>query len=596
MVIQCGSFHHTAEASMRAPLGLLLAFVSLPVYAQSAEVERFRPATGEGLFGVGGARLLPHLDLSAGLIFSFASNPVVALDGPGGEVVARPVSALAVADVVAALGLFNRVELGLAVPVALVESGDDPALVSGGGALRAERIGEIRLVAKARLFGDPEGGGLSFALRPELALPVSGAGGALLVAVGGEYRAGRLSLAGALGPRLVRAPVVVENLRLGNELTFGAGASYSLSDRLRAVGEIEAAASLTSPGHVPAEARAGAKLALGRGLWLPVGAGVGLNNGVGAPDFRVFAGLTFAPSNPDPDRDGVLRTADACPLSAEDKDSFEDQDGCPELDNDKDKVADKNDRCALEPEDDDDFEDQDGCVDPDNDKDGLADAPDGCPAEPEDKDGFEDQDGCPDKDNDKDKVADITDRCPDEPEDADQFEDLDGCPDPDNDKDKIADAKDLCPEEPETYASPVDAKKGEDQDGCPDDMKAIFAGNKIVILDKIFFDTNKATLKVISYPVLDAVAEVIKAHPEINRIRVEGHTDDVGDAKKNQMLSEARAGAVLDYLASRGVDPLQMEAVGYGASKPLEPVAGKKGKALEDAREVNRRVEFLVAE
>jgi OOP family OmpA-OmpF porin len=83
----------------------------------------------------------------------------------------------------------------------------------------------------------------------------------------------------------------------------------------------------------------------------------------------------------------------------------------------------------MEPEDKDTFEDDNGCPDNDNDGDGLADAQDQCPMEPEDKDGFEDDNGCPDNDNDGDGIADATDNCPMEPETKNGFEDENGCPD-----------------------------------------------------------------------------------------------------------------------------------------------------------------------
>src|SRR5438105_2382562 len=60
-----------------------------------------------------------------------------------------------------------------------------------------------------------------------------------------------------------------------------------------------------------------------------------------------------------------------------------------ELDTDGDGILDKVDKCPLEPEDKDGFEDEDGCPDPDNDQDGILDKADKCPMEPEDKDGFE---------------------------------------------------------------------------------------------------------------------------------------------------------------------------------------------------------------
>ena len=99
------------------------------------------------------------------------------------------------------------------------------------------------------------------------------------------------------------------------------------------------------------------------------------------------------------------------------------------LDRDGDGILDDVDKCPDEPEDKDGFEDEDGCPDPDNDKDGILDVDDLCPNEPEDKDGFEDEDGCPDPDNDKDGILDVDDKCPNEPETYNGFEDEDGCPD-----------------------------------------------------------------------------------------------------------------------------------------------------------------------
>jgi hypothetical protein len=115
--------------------------------------------------------------------------------------------------------------------------------------------------------------------------------------------------------------------------------------------------------------------------------------------------------NPDPDGDGVLRAADKCPEKPEDFDGFEDQDGCPDLDNDKDGVPDKQDQCPNQA-----GKAPSGCAhrqrSADRDGDGIPDSADSCPDDPEDKDGFADHDGCPDPDNDKDGIADVDDRCP----------------------------------------------------------------------------------------------------------------------------------------------------------------------------------------
>ena len=166
-------------------------------------------------------------------------------------------------------------------------------------------------------------------------------------------------------------------------------------------------------------------------------------------------------------------------------------------DTDHDGILDNVDKCPTEPEDKDGFEDEDGCPDPDNDKDGIPDKTDKCPNEPEDKDGFEDADGCPDPDNDTDGILDNVDKCPNEPEDKDGFEDADGCPDPDNDKDGVLDAADKCPNDP----GPPD------NDGCPKKYEHIVVTQeKIELKQKIFFDTNKATIQPRSFSLLDEIA------------------------------------------------------------------------------------------
>jgi OOP family OmpA-OmpF porin len=99
----------------------------------------------------------------------------------------------------------------------------------------------------------------------------------------------------------------------------------------------------------------------------------------------------------DPDKDGIVGSADNCPKEPEDKDSFEDDNGCPDPDNDNDGIADAGDKCPVDAEDKDSFEDADGCPDPDNDQDGVPDAADKCGDQPETRNGFEDEDGCPDE-------------------------------------------------------------------------------------------------------------------------------------------------------------------------------------------------------
>src|SRR5207247_153809 len=114
------------------------------------------------------------------------------------------------------------------------------------------------------------------------------------------------------------------------------------------------------------------------------------------PNAQFFASVGYAPDVRDSDGDGIPNAKDKCPLVPEDKDGFQDDDGCPDPDNDGDDVPDGEDKCPNDPEAVDGFQDDDGCPDPDNDHDGIPDVKDKCPNEPETVNGIKDDDGCPD--------------------------------------------------------------------------------------------------------------------------------------------------------------------------------------------------------
>jgi outer membrane protein OmpA-like peptidoglycan-associated protein len=249
-------------------------------------------------------------------------------------------------------------------------------------------------------------------------------------------------------------------------------------------------------------------------------------------------------------------------------------------DKDGDGILDNVDKCPNEPEDRDGFEDEDGCPDPDNDKDGIPDIKDKCPFEAEDKDGFQDEDGCPDPDNDTDGIPDTADKCPNDPEDKDGFEDEDGCPDPDNDKDGVPDLSDKCPNDP----GPPD------NNGCPNKYEHIVVTvEKIELRQKIFFDTDKATIQPRSFGLLDEIASVLRSRSSMT-VRIEGHTDSRGKRAHNLKLSQARAESVRQHLVGLGIDAGRMEAKGYGPDQPVETNKTAAG------REKNRRVEFFITQ
>ena len=114
--------------------------------------------------------------------------------------------------------------------------------------------------------------------------------------------------------------------------------------------------------------------------------------------------------------------------------------------------------------------------------------------------------------------------------------------------------------------------------------------NEINIKGTIHFGTNNAEIKPDGEQLLDEVADVLAKHPEIKRIRVEGHTDNRGNAENNLQLSKARAASVVAYLVKSGVDASRLESEGYGATQPLVP------NITPVQRAKNRRVAFKILE
>ena len=642
-------------------------------YQKSFSPQLFEPAIGvrNTFFAVEGAATPEHLAFGLGLFLNYQHRPLVLFrDSSAGvgsgafELGSAPgvalVSSQLTADIYGALGLRYRwlkLQLGLAVPVNLWLAGNS---VNEQGAapqgFNTAGMGDLRIQIKGMIFENLAGFSLAFA--PIFTVPTG-----CLVASGGlgscdtegsfggdsnfgfrprlaaDFRHGKLLFAANIGG-ILRESAQIFSSEVGHRLTYGVAGGYQVHKRIFAMAEINgqagfgtksdcredplthkpvcSATSSTDIDAFPLELDLGGHVDVGHELQLTIGGGVGLIKAIGSPLFRVMLGLRWAPDLRDSDGDGVLDKNDKCPTQKEDKDGFQDDDGCPDPDNDGDGIPDVKDKCPNEPEDKDGFQDDDGCPDPDNDGDGIPDlhdacpfqpetkngfkdddgcpdepdqdgdgipdAKDKCPKEPEDKDGFQDDDGCIDPDNDNDGIPDNLDDCPNDPEDKDGFKDDDGCPDPDNDNDGIPDVKDKCPNEPET----INGYK--DDDGCPDrgPVNVIIKKNKIIIVKKVFFATARAKIKRRSYSILDQVALTLKANLQIKWIQVEGHTDSRGNAANNRKLSQKRAQAVVDYLVAKGVDAKRLIAVGYGPDRPIESNRTRVGRGK------NRRVEFTI--
>jgi OmpA-OmpF porin, OOP family len=179
-----------------------------------------------------------------------------------------------------------------------------------------------------------------------------------------------------------------------------------------------------------------------------------------------------------------------------------------------------------------------------------------------------------DEDLDRDGLPNAKDLCPEQPGTAEH----DGCPD--RDADEIPDREDRCP----------DQRGPAENDGCPvgDEPLVEIESERLSLRDAIHFDTGKDTIRPESDKVIEAIAGLLRTHPELQRVRVEGHTDNVGGAAYNKDLSRRRAESVMRALVTRGIARDRLEAEGFGFEKPITSNATALGRAK------NRRVEFTI--
>jgi hypothetical protein len=464
-----------------------------PVPNDRFSANRFVPAPGAGNYlMVDGALVGGHMATSVGAFIDYAHRPFVLFaasckNGNSGECSVKDSKVNIVAyqlalDAMGTLTLWQRLQLGLLLPVigtsgdsffaATPNRGDTKYVDIRGG--EAFGLGDPRLSAKVRIVGQGGDGfalgAVAFVTAPlgQVTAKARSLGDATVTGGGhlaADYGVSKLRFSVNLGG-VMRPERELLSTRVGPELTYGAGGSFQATPLVRVLGEVTGATHLTKRlDENPIEARVAGELSAGD-LALLFGGGAGLVNGVGVPVFRIVGGVSYRPQGLDGDNDGVSDAKDKCPTEKEDRDGFQDEDGCPDLDNDNDGIPDATDKCPDQAEDPDGFQDTDGCPDNDNDNDGIPDGYDSCPDQPEDKDGDRDEDGCPDDDRDRDGIPDAVDKCPDVPEDTDGFGDEDGCPETDFDGDGIPDDEDQCPDQPE------DLDGVEDQDGCPEEGAA----------------------------------------------------------------------------------------------------------------------------
>ncbi|MEN9786845.1 MAG: hypothetical protein RLZZ299_2109 [Pseudomonadota bacterium] len=492
----------------------------------------------------------------------------------------------------------GRLRLGVDVPVVWRSFGATSDLVAD-----ATGLGDVTLDGKLRVLD----GGVGVAVSARTFVPTSTLGAPLAGAFGGEVEVAadtrigdKIVAAGTLGT-VLRDAQDMENVPWGSQFHVGLGAAYSVSESVSAVAEIDANGQFSSLDQAvgrPSEALVGANVTAGKLLVRPAVA-FSLGDAVGVPAWRAVLAVGSAPFVAPPpvldaDGDGLADTADACPDKAEDRDSYADTDGCPEPTEVRVKVVDSDGievkdagwtigSLSGKPGDTVKLEAGNATVSVGTVQKAVV-VPAGPPMEvvvtvPAPRGTI---------------VVNIVDKngkpVPNAAWSASGPTSLKGQP---------AGSYPLRPGSYSVSATAPGFKKLEkaaevQKDGTitlvldMEPSKAELSGAKIEIKDSVYFETGKAIIKPESFALLDEVAGILADHPELTRIRVEGHTDSRGDNAKNKALSQSRAASVVTYLVGKGVAADRLESIGYGEEKPLV----KEVKDTDRAK--NRRVDFAV--
>jgi outer membrane protein OmpA-like peptidoglycan-associated protein len=574
-----------------------LTFVVLASGSASAQstgfaLDRFDPADrGSDWFMLDSLDLRGHLRPALGVVGDWGYKPLVVYDAAGNEK-----SAIVEHQVFAHLGgslvLWNRLRGGLSLPLALYQTGDAPTVNGTPFADPGSTVGDLRVSADVRLVGE-HGDAFNSAIGFALYLPTgsreqfTGDETTRLsprVSVAGDIKT--FSYAARLGVNYRPLTETFDKNALGTELTIGASAGVRLLDKKLLVGPelygSTVADSFFEKRTTPLEWLIGGHYAVSD-VKLGIGFGSGLTRGWGAPVVRTVLSAEWTPGiDKDSDGDHIVDREDACPTVPGVRTNNPRTSGCPlpvvesRKDRDGDGVADDNDACPDIPG----LENVDpaknGCP-PDRDGDKIRDGVDACPDVPGITSDDPAKNGCP-PDRDSDGIADSVDACPDVAGVKSEDPKKNGCP-ADRDGDGVVDSVDACPDTPGP-ADP-DPKKN----GCP--LARIEAG-QVKIVEQVKFKTGSAEILRESDPTLTAVGIILKDHPELVKVRVEGHTDNRGVAAMNKQLSEKRAASVVKWLVAFGIDKRRLYAKGFGLDKPID------SNETDEGRTNNRRVEFHI--
>jgi outer membrane protein OmpA-like peptidoglycan-associated protein len=513
--------------------------------AVEANLSNFKPASGaDGIIATEGARPWESATpFDVKLWIDWAHRPV-ARPSDGGMLIENRTGAWFTAD----LHVLEPLSLAFAVPFTIHEHGTFSLQPTAGQRIGdGMGLGDIRITPRLGILRQ-ETSGLDLAVQATLELPSSDrnllttwgepvAEG--LIAIGHRFGSrggpGFNLLANLYGFTAPNRTVLGQNIGAGFGGRLGGAYEIAKGQKLpsRIFAEVEAKSMpRTSPtqGPTPAEWRGGLSWCFGPGFTFDVSAGAGFNDAPGAPSARVVSALGFGSNACSAEASvaqakKVLAAANAAAdKAAADKAAAEAKAAAAQAAADK-AAADK----AAE------------------------------------------EKAASDKTAAEKAAADAAVSAAFNAEAAKKDSDGDGVPD----------AEDNCPNDPGPASN----------HGCPlgnRQLVAVTATSIDLLGGKVDFATGRAVISPKSFKLLDQVAAVLKAHPELAKIEVQVHSDAQGDAQRNTVLSQARAEAVAKYLVSRGVEPARLEARGYGPSVPIADNTTQEGRAK------NRRVELKV--
>jgi OOP family OmpA-OmpF porin len=582
---------------------------------------------------------------AAGVTLNYAHKPLVLGVSNGTTSSERAVIEHQLLGHIDIAGSFlDRVTLNASLPLTFLERGTAAAGVTpteGFG------VGDPRLGAMVRLFGQPDESAVSLSLGANVYIPLRALTGDSSVITPTSSDTGfrilpKLVLAGygshirwsALAGFLYRPAATLgqagdpDGSTVGSELQLGALVNYADKPRRFALGpELLLSTVVTekpfSRNYTSFELLFGGHYNIAGAFQIGAALGFGALRQPGTPDARALLRLAYAPLREPPkpptdrDHDGVADRDDLCPDEPAGSDPDPQRPGCPFRDGDRDSdgVLNRQDLCpdiAKGPHPD---PERPGCPQRDRDGDGVLDRDDICPDLPKGPQPDPARLGCPLSDRDSDGVSDREDVCPDQPQGPVPDPARRGCPAGDRDSDGVLDPLDRCPDQPQG-PQPDPERPGcpapdRDRDSVPDRVDACpdvagaphpdpkkngcpslvqISGGKLVILRPVFFATNRDLILPQSFPVLQAVTDALLASPHIKRVSIEGHTDNRGRADYNVDLSNRRAQSVRRWLLGHSIAEERVTAIGYGPNRPIADNNKPQGRAK------NRRVDFVITD